>query len=981
MSGDPRVLELLEEMLDSAKTPDEVCRDYPELLAEVRERWKEFRRIDAAFVEFIPGLRTAQDVGAFTPISPAASPPQVCGYELLGEVGHGGMGVVHRARELSLDRHVAVKVLQDRYPPNSPIGRRFTDEARITAQLQHPGVPAVYQVGALPDGRPFLAMKLIKGRTLADLLARRPDLAADRGRFVAIFEQVCQAVAYAHSLRVIHRDLKPSNIMVGKFGEVQVMDWGLAKVLPPGVPSGGAPARELPRADDATVIRAGPAGAADTPGGSESQGSPTRDGSVLGTPAYMAPEQAGGEVDRLDERADVFGLGAVLCEVLTGRPPYIGRGEGQVVRKALRADLADAHSHLAASGAEPELVALCRRCLSAEPDGRPRDAGEVADAVAELRAAAEDRARRAELDHVRAAELGKRRRVLLTACGIVALVLLAGLGASLWQMVRAMDAEGRAKSNEATANEERDLKAKALEAETKARHQAFAALRSMTADVVERKFAQGAVLTDDDKAFLRGIIAQFDAFAAIQGDDAVSRAARAEGRFRVGGMRYRLGELKEAKADFDAALGIQMQLAADFPGRPEFRHDLAGSYNSRGMVLRVTGRITEAEDDWNEVLNICKQLAADFPGRPEFRQELASGYNNRGVLRRETSRLREAEEDYDRATVIRKQLVEDFPSRPEFCWSLAGSHLNRGILRRDTGRLQEAEEEYSRALIIQNELAAEFPARLDYRQELANGLNIRGSLLSDLGRFEKAGEDFDRALSIYKKLATDFPARPDFRQALAGSHSNRGTLLRTTGRLQEAEKEFEQALAIFKQLAAVVPNQPDLWGELAGTYVNLATLQLKQGNWAAAKRLLLEGGPHHLTALKANPRHPSYRQFYRSQLATLTPVYAGLLEPEDAVHTAETCRDLGWDAPADAYDAACYLSLCVPIVAKHEKLDATQRTDAVQFYSNAAMKLLRHAVDKGFKDVAHIKKDPDLDPLRQRDDFQKLVAQLEWAGK
>src|SRR5262245_12033499 len=134
---------------------------------------------------------------------------------------------------------------------------------------------------------------------------------------------------------------------------------------------------------------------------------------------------------------------------------------------------------------------------------------------------------------------------------------------------------GRAKSNEAAANEERDLKAKALESETKARQQAFAALRSMTADVVERKFAQGAVLTDDDKAFLREVIAQFDAFAAIKGDDADSRAARAEGRFRVGRMRYRLSELKEAEADFDAALAIRKQLAADFPNRPEFRQELA----------------------------------------------------------------------------------------------------------------------------------------------------------------------------------------------------------------------------------------------------------------------------------------------------------------------------------------------------------------------------------------------------------------------
>src|SRR5262249_8727015 len=181
--------------------------------------------------------------------------------------------------------------------------------------------------------------------------------------------------------------------------------------------------------------------------------------------------------------------------------------------------------------------------------------------------------------------------------------------------------------------------------------------------------------------------------------------------------------------------------------------------------------------------------------------------------------------------------------------------------------------------------------------------------------------------------------------------------------------------------AADSPNQPDRRNDLAVTYLNLALLHKQLGNWAASKRLLLEGGPHHLAALKANPRHPVYRQVYRDHLGALTAAHAGLLEQEDALRPAETCRDLGWDAPADAYDAACFLSLCVPIVAKHDKLDATQRKEAAQLYGDAAMKLLRDAVSKGYKDVAHMKKDTDLDPLRRREDFQKPGAELERKGK
>ena len=158
--------------------------------------------------------------------------------------------------------------------------------------------------------------------------------------------------------------------------------------------------------------------------------------------------------------------------------------------------------------------------------------------------------------------------------------------------------------------------------------------------------------------------------------------------------------------------------------------------------------------------------------------------------------------------------------------------------------------------------------------------------------------------------------------------------------------------------------------------MNLATLQQQRGNCVAAKRVLLEGRPHHLAALKANPNNPTYQQLYHAHLGVLIKVHAGLLEPEDAIRTAETSRDLGWNAPVDAYNAACGLSLCIPIVVKHDKLD-DKAHDAVQFYGDAAMKLVRDAVSKGFKDAAHMKKDTDLDPLCQREEFQKLIAELE----
>jgi WD40 repeat protein/serine/threonine protein kinase len=367
--------------------------------------------------------------GATVGATPAGPP----GYELLDEVGRGGMGVVYRARDVALGRDVAVKLLAQHYPLDSPAAQRFVDEARITGQLQHPGIPAVHQVGHLPDGRPFLAMKLIKGRTLEAVLKDRPDPSAERGRLLAVFEAVCQAVGYAHAHRVIHRDLKPANVMVGAFGEVQVMDWGLAKVLgeegTTAAADGSAP--EATRAW--TEVSPTP-----------EAGSLTQAGSLVGTPAFIPPEQAAGELAKVDARADVFGLGALLAVILTGKPPYAGESFEAVRLLAVRGNLDDCLARLAGCGAEPELVSLCRECLAFEPADRPRDAGEVAQAVAGLRSAAEERARMAEREKAaadaRSEEQRRKRRWQLAAAAVVVMALaggLVGLGAYLRAQARA----------------------------------------------------------------------------------------------------------------------------------------------------------------------------------------------------------------------------------------------------------------------------------------------------------------------------------------------------------------------------------------------------------------------------------------------------------------------------------------------------------------------------------------------------------------
>jgi serine/threonine-protein kinase len=270
-------------------------------------------------------------------------------YRVLDEIARGGMGIVLRVYDPELDRELAVKLLSLDIEPDSETGRRFAQEPRVMSQLYHPGIIPVFEASTLPDGRPYFAMPLVRGKTLTRLLDVRGEPDQDLSWWLLIFQQLCAAMAHAHSQRIVHRDLKPANVMIGEFGEVVVMDWGVAAML------------------DARAWSA-------TNGGGCW---------VFGTPAYMAPEQARGTA-AADPRGDVFGLGAILCEILTCQPPYVGPDVATVTRLAMAGDQKEMNGRLEACVADAAIIELARQCLSPDAADRPADAGEVAQTIDEL---------------------------------------------------------------------------------------------------------------------------------------------------------------------------------------------------------------------------------------------------------------------------------------------------------------------------------------------------------------------------------------------------------------------------------------------------------------------------------------------------------------------------------------------------------------------------------------------------------------------
>ncbi|HEX6881823.1 MAG TPA: bifunctional serine/threonine-protein kinase/formylglycine-generating enzyme family protein [Planctomycetota bacterium] len=394
-------------------------------------------------------------------------------YQSRGEVARGGMGQILRVWDEDLRRELAMKVILDEegtgtaaIPPKM-LGR-FLEEAQVTGQLDHPGIVPVHELGVDERGAVFFTMRLVRGRDLKEVFerVRAGDAEWTVTRALWVMLKVCDAMTYAHSKGVIHRDLKPANVMVGRFGEAYVMDWGLARVL-------GQPDRHDLRLKrtDTTFTMVESERRADASHSADSVLF-TMDGDVVGTPAYMAPEQARGEIERLGPRSDVYSLGAMLYHLLSGEMPFVAPGakvsQHMVLRWALEGPPKSVHA-IDASVPE-ELVAIVEKAMAREPEERYADMGALAE---DLRAYLENRVVRAHRTGawVELRKWVQRNRMLAVAWAAAAVVALAGLGATAFVQVRGRRA---AEASEARATLARD---EALRQEELARRERANVLR------------------------------------------------------------------------------------------------------------------------------------------------------------------------------------------------------------------------------------------------------------------------------------------------------------------------------------------------------------------------------------------------------------------------------------------------------------------------------------------------------------------------
>ncbi|HET6327787.1 MAG TPA: serine/threonine-protein kinase [Planctomycetaceae bacterium] len=398
MTDKARVRELLEQLLETDSTPEEVCTDCPELLPEIRSRWRRLQTVQNQVDELFPSSPAGSDRECQPKPTPDSKLPQIEGYEVLEILGYGGMGVVYKARHLKLNRDVALKMLLLGAYARPHERERFMREAEAVAGLKHPNIVQVHDVGEF-EGRPYFTMELIDGGSFSQQLAGAPQLPMHSAQLVAT---LASAVGYAHERGIVHRDLKPANILLTSDGTPKIADFGLARRLDSG--------RDL-----------------------------TMTGAMLGTPSYMAPEQASGKASAVGPATDVYGLGAILYEMLAGRPPFRGDMPAETQRQVLLEEPSPPSRWNAK--VPRDLETICLKCLRKEPENR----------YASAAALSSDLTRFLEGRPIQARPLGwaarfgrwcRRNPMAAAFC----LVLLVSAVFSSWQAARATRAGAEANS-------------------------------------------------------------------------------------------------------------------------------------------------------------------------------------------------------------------------------------------------------------------------------------------------------------------------------------------------------------------------------------------------------------------------------------------------------------------------------------------------------------------------------------------------------
>jgi serine/threonine protein kinase/tetratricopeptide (TPR) repeat protein len=843
-------------------------------------------------------VESASDETLAAPVTGALPPLPIVldsHYKLEGEIARGGMGRIVAAEDQRLGRPVAIKELLE--PAGDALGR-FQREALITARLQHPGIVPVYEAGRWPSGEPFFAMKLVSGRPLDRVIAEARTL-ADRLALLPRIAAATDAIAYAHSQRVVHRDLKPANVLIGDFGETVVIDWGLAKDLD----AGDSPesASRLPR----------PASKRPTTTINTGASTLTVVGAVMGTPAYMAPEQARGEP--VDQRADVFALGAMLYHLLAGVPPYNARTATDVIAAAALARVVPLAER--ERGAPRDLVAIVARAMAPALADRYRHAGELADELRRFLTGQLVSAHRYTATQ-RLGRYVKKHRAAVTIASIAVMTFAVTGTLAVRQIVQQRDAAQYARLIADTRRVAAETLIDSMLSDVKERltqigrldllanlggqiRDYYATLETIPggmppgdvdrmATAVELVGRAERDSGDTDRALKTWSDARTQ-IATLVGDDTTkeTRGARA----MVARLDYQIATIYQGRGKAAAAITSYTKAKTEFGSllgeAPLDRQILlhsADNHDRLGDLLRNDGKIDQAFDEYSEAKSQRERAATQATTRRSdevlalstSHLKLGSVYQARGDSATSLA-------EYRAALRLRETLLETEPDNVELQERVLDVQDTLAELQRQIGDDRSAIETYQRSLPVIDAMIRRDPTNTAWKRQRANLVADLGFALLESGEFGAGLTQLEDAIAGQRELVARDPKNTSWQVDLSRSYTRGGDAHLYLGAPDDAIAKYEAGLALRRKLATIQPSSAPYRRSVAWSYTKLGNAYAFKAELARA----VEAHEHALTLRQQLVADAPSQSGYKNELASTEVTLGRLLVARDAKRGGE----------------------------------------------------------------------------------------------
>ena len=658
-------------------------------------------------------------------------------YEVARELARGGMGVVFLARQVSLNRPVALKMILAGQLADDTDVKRFYTEAEAAANLDHPGIVPIYEVGQ-HEGQHYFSMGFVEGQSLSQRLAEGPLPSREAA---ALLVKVAEAIDYAHRRGVIHRDLKPGNILLDPSGNPRVTDFGLAKKV-------------------------------------EGDSALTASGQIMGTPSYMPPEQAGGNRGEVGPAADVYALGATLYALVTGRPPFQAATAMDTVLQVIGEE--PVPPRRLNPGVPRDVETICLKCLEKEPARRYAAAADLAD---ELRRYLDGKPilARPVGPAERAWRWSKRNRLAASLLTVVAVLTAAGTATItvLWlraershhEAVTAGEQTRRALGEAVAAGERADrARDEAVAAGHRAEASAATARRAVSDyldRITENPQLKRPGLIGLRRDLLTHALSYYEGFLRESASDPMLRAETALAQRRAATILLELGDTNRAIEAARRAVELFEPLARDRPDSVEDRHQLAHSLQALADALRATRQVDEALAAYRRAAGIREELLRAEPGNIDYALDLATTWSNLGELLGDLGRKEESAAILARDRTHLEDLVRRVPDDVGPRNLLAGVLHSLGNQAADRGRFDEARGLYTRALEIRQSVLREHPDNWEQQSQLARLYNELGMLHFHFHHPDEALSYYQKSLAIREKLLAAEPASAELQEYLA----------------------------------------------------------------------------------------------------------------------------------------------------------------------------------------------------------------------